>query len=262
MRSLTVLSIAALLGAVAPASARLAAQAGDVPDSVYVREHYVKRELRVPMRDGVRLFTSVYVPKDASPAHRYPVVLLRTPFSVAPYGADAYPRTLGPDGFMLREGYVFAYQDVRGRYMSEGTFENVRPLLPDSVRARDPRAADEATDTYDTIDWLLAHVPEAAPRVGQWGISYPGFYASLGALSRHPALVASSPQAPVTDMFFEDFHHNGALTQAFWAAFPVFGVPRPEPTPKHWWLPEFMKVTSAMPDSADDYAFQLSLGPL
>src|ERR687889_13501 len=104
----------------------------------------------------------------AAPVRRYPVVLLRTPFSVAPYGADAYPRTLGPNGFMLREGYVFAYQDVRGRYMSEGSFENVRPLLPDSVKARDPRAADEATDAYDTIDWLLTHLPEAAPRVGQW----------------------------------------------------------------------------------------------
>ena len=201
--------------------------AADAADSAFVREHYTKRQYQIPMRDGAHLFTIVYVPNDASPTNRYPIVMQRTPFGVAPYGPDVDARTLGPDRFMMREQYIFVYQDVRGRYMSEGTFVNMRPILPDSVKRRDPTAVDEATDTYDTIDWLLTHVPENNGKVGQWGISYAGFFASLGALSRHPALVASSPQAPVTDAFFEDFHHNGALTQAYFYAYPVFGIPRP-----------------------------------
>jgi uncharacterized protein len=204
--------------------------AADVADSAFVRDHYTKRQYKIPMRDGTHLFTIVYVPRDAALTNRYPIVVQRTPFSVAPYGLDAYPRTLGPDRFMLREEYIFVYQDVRGRYASEGTFENVRPLAPTAV--------DEATDTYDTIDWLLAHVPDNNGKVGQWGISYAGFYAALGAVSHHPALVASSPQAPVTDLFFEDFHHNGALTQAYFYAYPYFGVPRPGPTTANWWRPE------------------------
>ncbi len=227
---------------------------------MYVREHYTKRELRIPMRDGVRLFTTVYVPNDAAAARRYPILLLRTPFSVAPYGPTAYAATLGPDPFTLRDGYIFAYQDVRGRYMSEGTFVNVRPFVADSIKARDRHAVDEATDTYDTIEWLLRNVPGNNGKVGQWGISYPGFYASMGALSRHPALVASSPQAPVTDWFFEDVHHNGALTQGYFYAYPVTGVPRPAPTTKDWWLPEFLKVSAE--GTSDDYDYQLALGPL
>ncbi|HEY2065832.1 MAG TPA: CocE/NonD family hydrolase, partial [Gemmatimonadaceae bacterium] len=229
-------------------------------DSAFVRAHYAKREVRIPMRDGVRLFTAVYVPRDASPNRRYPILLYRTPFSVAPYGPEAYPRTLGPNRFMLREGYIVVLQDVRGRYLSEGDFANVRPLLPDSVKSRDPRAADEATDTYDTIGWLLENVPNHNGRVGQWGISYAGFFAALGMVSRHPALVASSPQAPVTDLFFEDFHHNGALTQGYFYAYPVFGVPRPEPTTDDWWMPAFQRVAAY--GGENDYASQLALGPL
>jgi putative CocE/NonD family hydrolase len=240
--------------------APLPAQAAETPDSVFVRENYTKHEHRVRMRDGTHLFTVVYVPKDASATNRYPIVMQRTPFSVAPYGPDAYARTVGPNRFMMRERYIFAYQDVRGRYMSEGTFVNVRPFIPDSVKARDPKAVDEASDTYDTIEWLLKNVPENNGKVGQWGMSYPGFFAAMGALSRHPALLASSPQAPVTDLFFEDFHHNGALTQADFYAYPVFGIPRPEPTTESWWLPEFLRMSEqGLPD---DYAFQLSLGPL
>jgi putative CocE/NonD family hydrolase len=204
------------------------------------------------MRDGAHLFTVVYVPKDATAEHRYPIVMQRTPFSVAPYGPDAYARFIGPDRFMMHEQYIFVYQDVRGRYLSEGTFVNVRPMLPDSVT--------EASDTYDTIDWLLAHVPENSGKVGQWGISYAGFYASLGALSRHPALVATSPQAPVTDLFFEDFHHNGALTQAYFYGYPYFGVPRLTPTTANWWEPEVTKVSAY--GQSDDYGSQLALGPL
>jgi uncharacterized protein len=234
--------------------------AEDVADSAFVRAHYSKREYRIPMRDGAHLFTIAYVPRDASPTNRYPIVMQRTPFAVTPYGPDAYARFIGPDRFMMREQYIFVYQDVRGRYMSEGSFVNVRPVLPDSVKRHDSTAVDETTDTYDTIDWLLAHVPENNGKVGQWGISYAGFYASLGAVSRHPALVASSPQAPVTDLFFEDFHHNGALTQAYFYAYPVFGVPRPAPTTGDWWLPEFTKVSAY--GQSDDYGSQLALGPL
>ena len=238
-----------------------AAEAGrGSADSLFAREHYTKHEYRIPMRDGVRLFTAVYVPNDASDATRYPIVMMRTPYSVSPYGERAYPRTLGPDPFMMREKYIFVYQDVRGRYMSEGTFVEARPYVPDSVKARDHKAIDEASDTYDTIDWLLKNVPGNNGRVGQWGISYPGFYASMGALSRHPALVASSPQAPVTDFFFEDFHHNGALTQAYFYAYPIFGIPRPQPTSDDWWMPEFQRI--AAHGVPDDYFYQLSLGPL
>jgi len=161
---------------------------------------------------------------------------------------------------VLREKYIFVLQDVRGRYISEGTFENMRPFVADSVKAHDARAVDEASDAFDTTDWLIKHVPENNGKVGLWGISYAGFYASMGMLSRHPAVVASSPQAPVTDLFFEDFHHNGALTQAYFYAYPVFGVPRPAPTTHDWWMSAFQAV--AANESADDYGFQLALGPL
>lgn len=225
-------------------------------DSAYVRARYRKREALVPMRDGVRLFTAVYVPCDAGPTRRYPILLLRTPFSVAPYGPDAYPARLGPSRWTLRDGYVVVLQDVRGRYRSEGTFENVRPL-----REAAGGTTDEATDTHDTIAWLLAHVPEASGRVGLWGISYAGFYAALGLRAAHPALVAASPQAPVTDFFFEDLRHNGALVQGALAAYPVFGVPRPAPTTEHWWLPAYQRVAAFL-DADDEYAAHLALGPL
>lgn len=231
-----------------------------VPDSLFARQNYTKHEYRIPMRDGVRLFTAVYVPNDASPSNRYPIVLTRTPYSVSPYGSNGYPKMLGPDDFMMREKYIFVYQDVRGRYMSEGDFVEARPFVPDPMKARDRRAVDEASDTYDTIDWLLKNVASNNGRVGQWGISYPGFYASMGALSRHPALVVSSPQAPVTDFFFEDFHHNGALTQAYFYAYPIFGMPRPGLTTENWWGPALEKLSEhGVPD---DYFYQLSLGPL
>jgi hypothetical protein len=226
-------------------------------DSEVVRATYVKYEYRIPMRDGVNLFTIVYVPRDASSTHTYPIVMQRTCYSVAPYGADAYAQRVGPDPFMMREKYIFVYQDVRGRYMSEGTWENVRPFIPDSIKAKDRHAADEASDTYDTIEWLLTNVPYHNGRVGQWGISYPGFFTTMSVLSGHPALVAVSPQAPVTDFYFEDFHHNGALTQAYFYTYPVFGIAPLGPTAEHWWLPRM--VQEGLPD---DYDFQLGLGPL
>jgi putative CocE/NonD family hydrolase len=240
------------------AAAGLGAQTEErASDSLFVRDNYTKSEYRLPMRDGVRLFTVVYTPRDASAANRYPMVMVRTPYSVAPYGADAYAPSVGPDRFMMREKYIFVYQDVRGRYMSEGTWVNVRPFVPDSIKARDRTAVDEASDAYDTIDWLVKNVPNNNGRVGQWGISYPGFFTTMGALSRHPALVASSPQAPVTDLFFEDFHHNGALTQAYFYAYPIFGVRRDHPTTEHWWMSKMIEE-----GTPDDYDFQLALGPL
>ncbi|HET7457104.1 MAG TPA: CocE/NonD family hydrolase [Gemmatimonadaceae bacterium] len=255
MRSLFRAALMAALCSFAAAS--LPAQAPEVPDSTFVRANYTKHEYYVPMRDGVRLFTAVYVPNDASPSRTYPIVIQRTPFSVAPYGPDAYAAAIAPDRFMMRDKYIVVYQDVRGRYMSEGTFANVRPLLTDAERARDRRATDESTDTYDTIDWLLRKIAYNNGRVGQWGISYAGFYAAQGAVSRHPALVASSPQAPVSDFFFEDFHHNGALTQGYFYAYPIFGIPTGGPRTDAWWAPAMIGE-----GDSDAYGFQLSLGPL
>lgn len=221
-----------------------------------IREHYTKYEYRVPMRDGVKLFTAVYVPKD--PKHVYPIMLSRTPYSVAPYGVDTYPdaknvrgmRRFAPSAQMLKEGYVFVHQDVRGRMMSEGTFVDVRPHRTD-VRS----GTDESTDAYDTIDWLVKNVPNNG-RVGVWGISYPGFYAAQAVIDAHPALKAASPQAPVTEWFLgDDFHHNGATFLA--AAFDFyasFGKERPAPTKKGKW--------ENLHESEDVYDFFLAMGPI
>ncbi len=250
-------TIRRLSGAVCLALACAATASAQQSDWGFIVANYTKHEYRVPMRDGVKLFTIVYVPKDASPTHTYPIVMERTCYSVAPYGPDIYPTKLGPDPFMMRDKYIFVYQDVRGRYMSEGTFVNVRPFIPDSIKAKDHTKVDEASDTYDTINWLLKNVPDNDGRVGQWGISYPGFYTTMGALSGNPALVAVSPQAPVTNFFFEDFHHNGALTQAYFYTYPLFGIQHAAPTPDAWWAKGM--VHAGLPD---DYDFQLGLGPL
>jgi putative CocE/NonD family hydrolase len=214
----------------------------------YVRAHYTKYEFRIPMRDGKKLFTAVYVPKDVSGT--YPIMLTRTPYSVAPYGADNYKADLGPSEKFGREGFIFAYQDVRGRMMSEGDFQDVRPYLPD----KQGKQFDESSDAYDTIDWLLKHVPHNNGRVGVYGISYPGFYSSMASIDAHPALKAVSPQAPIADWFVgDDFHHNGAvfLAHAF-GFFSGFGWPRPQPT------------TAAGPrfqfDTPDGYEFYMRMG--
>ena len=173
-----------------------------------VRARYTKYEYRIPMRDGVKLFTSVYVPKDAGAAKRYPILLNRTPYGVAPYGSDAYRDSVGPSEAAAKEGFIFVYQDVRGRFMSEGQFVDVRPHNP----AKGPKDVDESSDTWDTIEWLVKKLPWDNGKVGIWGISYPGFYAAMAAIDAHPALVAVSPQAPIADWFVgDDFHHNGAF---------------------------------------------------
>ncbi len=213
----------------------------------YIRSHYTKSEHRIPMRDGVELFTAVYAPNDAGAGATYPILMNRTPYAVDPYGAAEYPDELGPSEEYAREGFIFVQQDVRGRFLSEGEFVNMRPHGVEGVT--------EATDTYDTIEWLLEHVEGHNGKVGLWGNSYPGFYASAGAIDSHPALAAVSPQAPIADWFWDDMHHHGAfilpLTFNF---FSVFGQPRPEPTTE--WPDRFDHGTP------DGYAFFLELGPL
>ena len=170
-----------------------------------VAQNYSKNEYMVPMRDGIMLFTIVYTPKNQ--AENYPFMLHRTPYGSPPYGAE-YRRTLGPWPDFAKEGFIFVYQDVRGKFRSEGEFEVMRPIKEN----KGPRDTDESTDTYDTIDWLLKNIPNNNGRVGQWGISYPGSQTVWGMIGAHPALKASSPQAPAIDMFIgDDFHHNGAF---------------------------------------------------
>ncbi len=228
-------------------SAPLAAQGLE-----WVKANYTKHEYAIPMRDGVRLFTAVYTPKDRSEA--YPILLRRTPYSLRPYGEDQYVRNLGPSPRFAKEKYVFVYQDVRGRWMSEGKFEHVRPHK--AVKSG-PRDIDESTDTYDTIEWLLKNVGNHNGQVGMWGISYPGFYAAMGLPVAHPALKAVSPQAPVADWFeADDWHHNGAFLLAhafgwFASAGGVFTEPSTRrPTPRF----DF--------GTNDGYQFFLGLEPL
>jgi putative CocE/NonD family hydrolase len=228
-----------------------------IPDSTYIKQHYEKLEVQIPMRDGVKLFTSVYVPKDKT--RKYPFLMQRTCYSVAPYGKDKYRRNLGPSRFLMREGYIFVYQDVRGRWMSEGIFDNMTPNIPGN-NPKNKTAIDEASDTWDTIEWLLKNIANHNGRVGQWGISYPGFYTAAGIPDAHPALKASSPQAPISDFFFDDFHHNGALLQSYIAAFAVFGYQKDKPTTEAWYNSEMARFRESK--VADGYDFNLSQGPL
>ncbi len=183
------------------------AVAQQTPAAQEIRAAYVKSEHMVPMRDGVKLFTIVYAPKDA--AAPYPFMLHRTPYGSPPYGPDAYRASLGPSPAFASDKFIFVYQDVRGKFRSEGEFVVMRPLVPQPKPAK---ATDESTDNYDTIEWLVKNVPNNNGRVGQWGISYPGSQTVWGMIDAHPALKASSPQAPAIDMFLgDDFHHNGAF---------------------------------------------------
>ena len=216
-----------------------------------VRALYNKTEQMITMRDGVKLFTAIYTPKDQS--QKYPIMLNRTPYTVQAYGPNAYRTALGPSELFQKEKFIFVYQDVRGKFMSEGEFVEVRPYNP---KKSGPKDIDESTDAWDTIDWLVKNAPNNNGRVGMWGISYPGFYTSMGALDAHPALKAASPQAPIADWFIgDDFHHNGALflPHAF-NFFATLGKPRPQPTTE--FPPRFVHGTP------DGYRFFLDLGPL
>ncbi len=217
----------------------------------YIKRAYTRHDYRIPMRDGKHLYTVVYTPRDTS--QKYPILMMRTPYSVSPYNPKAMRGSLGPNKYFAREGYIFVYQDVRGRFLSEGEFENMRPQLSKPGGKQD---IDESTDTYDTIDWLLKKVPGHNGKVGLYGISYPGFYASAGMANAHPALKAVSPQAPIADWFFDDFHHHGTtfLTHTF-TFFSFFGQARPEPTTR-FPGPMFRYGTP------DGYQFFLDIGPL
>src|SRR5689334_13126888 len=237
--------LATALVAVSDRSPSRAQSGGDV------RAAYVKHEYQIAMRDGVKLFTSVYVPRDTS--QTYPTLLNRTPYSVAPYGPDAYKMTIGPSPLFQKEGYIIVYQDVRGRWMSEGTYMDVRPY---KANKSGPADIDESSDTYDTIDWLVKNIPNNNGRVGMWGISYPGFYAAMGIMEAHPALKAASPQAPIADW---PIGHHFPPYGAFWLApgfhfHAGFRQARPRPTAR-----------GAKPIGAgtpDGYKFFLEMGPL
>jgi putative CocE/NonD family hydrolase len=218
----------------------------------YIKANYTKREVMVPMRDGIKLFTSIYEPKDTK--EKYPIMFDRTCYSVAPYGLDKFRTSLGPDELFPREGYIFVYQDVRGRYMSEGEFEDVRPYIANKKGTQ----IDETSDTYDTVDWLIKNVANNNGRVGVYGISYPGFYTSMAGIDSHPAIKAISPQAPVSDWFHgDDNHHNGALFLAQnFSFFTSFGQPRPMPTSNNDYLKRFVFGTQ------DGYRFYLEMGGL
>ncbi len=221
----------------------------------FVRAHYTKYEYRIPMRDGVRLFTAVYVPKASafpSDPGPYPFLMDRTPYSVAPYGEDRYPARLGPSDEFEESGYIFVYQDVRGRWMSEGTFVEMHPAIDEKKSAKD---VDESSDTYDTIEFLLKHVPNNNGKVGIWGISYPGFYTSASIIDSHAAIAAASPQAPMTDLFLgDDSYHGGAFMLAAGFGFyaPFFHVQQnPTATPD---------VNSFSFGTTDTYKFYLDAG--
>ena len=228
----------------------LAADKKSDPRADYIRANYTKYEYQIPMRDDVKLFTSVYVPNDDSKT--YPMMFQRTPYRVAPYGADKYKTRLGPSEAFEKEGFIFVFQDVRGKFMSEGEFVNMRPQ---DAYKRGNSATDDATDTYDSIEWLVKNVDNNNGNVGMWGTSYPGYYTSVGAINSHPALKAISPQAPIADWFFDDFHRNGAfVTPMAFIFFDTFDKQRDGQFA--YWPKGMDQVTP------DGYQFFKDLGPL
>ncbi|MFC0344561.1 CocE/NonD family hydrolase [Epilithonimonas hispanica] len=218
-----------------------------------VEENYTKKEVYIPMRDGTKLFTIIYTPKEISKSNKYPFIMNRTCYSIAPYGETNFRKKLSPNKFIEDEKYIFVFQDVRGRYMSEGTFTNMTPQVDHKTK----KDVDESTDTYDTVDWLVKNVQNNNGKVGQYGTSYPGFYTAVGTLANHPALVASSPQAPISDFWFDDFHHNGAFLMGYFKTFPVFGVQKTKPEKESWFADKMIK-----PTSDDGYLFYKNMGTL
>ena len=218
-------------------------------DAAYIKANYTKFEYQIPMRDGMKLFTAVYVPKDES--KKYPFLMDRTPYSIAPYGAQ-YKGSIGPSMHYAKDGYIIVYQDVRGRFMSEGIFREMTPELEEHKTSKD---VDEGTDTYDTIDWLLKNVPNNNGKVGVWGVSYPGFFTTASLLSRHPALAAVSPQAPMSDLWRDDGWHNGAFfLLANFDFYPGF-------TNRQDGKPTTGRGSRA-PEINDAYDFFLKMGPV
>ncbi len=221
----------------------------EAADTYKIKDHYIKQEVDIVMRDGIKLHTTIYSPKDTS--KKYPILFQRTPYSCKPYGEGKFRKRLGPNKFLMKEGNIFVYQDVRGRWNSEGEYDNMRAYIPN----KKGKQIDESSDTYDSIEWLINNVSNHNGRVGVWGISYPGFYANCALLDAHPALKAVSPQAPIGDFFFDDFHHNGAYILSYWRGTAVFGYPKEGRTKEVWY--EFPKLKSK-----DQYDFFLKAGSL
>jgi uncharacterized protein len=219
-------------------------------NTAWLAERYTKYEYHIPMRDGVRLFTRVFMPKDDS--QPWPILLTRTPYGLKPYGADNYTNVSGSFETLAKDTFILVSQDVRGRFGSEGKFVHVRPFQPH----KGPKDADENSDAWDTIDWLVNRVPGNNGKVGMFGISYAGFYTSMGTIDSHPALKAASPQAPISDWFMgDDIYHNGAffLSQNFWFFHRFEQV---VDDPLHEDRRDFLFGTP------DGYDFFLRLGPL
>ena len=220
-----------------------------VVKDTYVQDNYTKKEVKIEMRDGAKLHATIYAPKDTS--KKYPILLQRTPYSCQPYGEDKFRRRIGPNLNLMKEGNIIVYEDVRGRWMSEGVYDNMRAYIPNKTG----KQTDETSDTYDTIDWLVKNVENNNGKVGTWGISYPGHYATVSAIDAHPALKAASPQACIGDFFFDDFHHNGAFLLSYFKAVSLFGTYKDQPTDASWY--SFPKM-----DTQDQYQFFLDKGPL
>jgi uncharacterized protein len=235
--------------------AALTLSAQENADSLYMRANYEKFEYSIPMRDGIKLFTVVYVPKDKS--KKYPFLINRTCYNASDYaGYDTHGH---PSKYLVQDGYILVFQDVRGRYMSEGTFTNMTPNITGNNK-KDKKAVDESSDTYDTIEWLLKNVKGNNGKAGIFGISYPGFYSAAALPDAHPALKAASPQAPVSDFFFDDFHHQGAYLESYTPAFAVFGYQKKNQTKENWFYPEMMRFWGQQ--VPDGYEFYMNLGPL
>ena len=218
-------------------------------EDTFVKDNYNKKEYTIEMRDGIKLHTVVYSPKNNT--EKYPILLQRTPYGCRPYGIDQYRSKVSPNEFLMKEGNIIVYQDVRGRWNSEGVYDNMRAYIPN----KKGNQIDEASDTYDTIEWLIKNVENNNGNVGTWGISYPGFYATYSLLDAHPALKAVSPQACIGDFYFDDFHHNGAYLLSYWRATAVFGYEKTKPVTKSWYpFPEL--------NTKDQYQFFLDVGPL
>jgi hypothetical protein len=198
-------------------------------EDTFVKDNYTKKEVMITMRDGINLHTTIYSPKDTSKT--YPILMMRTPYSCRPYGEDKYRSKIGPNKYLMEEGNIMVYQDVRGRWNSEGVYDNMRAYIPNKTE----NETDEASDTYDTIEWLINNVENNNGKVGTYGISYPGFYTTYSLLDAHPALKAASPQACIGDFFFDDFIHNGAYLLSYWRATSVFGYMKDTPTTESWY---------------------------
>jgi putative CocE/NonD family hydrolase len=209
----------------------------------YLKSHYTKHHYYIKMRDGVKLYTVVYSPKDTT--QKYPFLMKRTPYSCRPYKEGAFPRVLSHNPYLVKDGYIFVCQDVRGRWMSHGDYTNMTP------NQKDTSNVDESTDAYDSIKWLVHNIPDNNGKVGQYGISYPGFYTSASLPDENPHLAASSPQAPIADFYFDDFHRYGAFTLSYLAATPWFGF-QSKPTTKRWY-----NVPKVFREYKDGYWFYL-----